>query len=147
MRVLLADNNAEMLEATARALAGSFVIDLATTKTRCIDLLRPGRYDVLVACEQLQDGSGLELLSRAEQRWPSVLRVFVAEPARLRLLKGRLSPFKLYRALPYPIDAEHLRRVLTAAEKRSTEPRPASVRPTGTRVLGRRASRTRSRGR
>jgi DNA-binding response OmpR family regulator len=143
MRVLLADHNPEMLETTARALAGSFVIDLATTKTRCIDLLRPGSYDVLIACEQLEDGSGLELLSRAERRWPTVLRVFAADPQRLHLLKGRLAPFKLYRALPYPIDAEHLGRLLKSAEKR-TEQQPPSARPTTRRSSGERGSSARS---
>jgi len=133
MRVLLADCDPELLEGTARALASAFVIDVATTKAGCIDLLRPGRYDVLVACERLADGSGLELLSRAEQRWPNVLRVFAANPERLRLLKGRLSPFRLYRALPYPIDAGQLRRLLVAADKKSGEPRTRSRRPSSAR--------------
>jgi DNA-binding response OmpR family regulator len=141
MRVLLADYDSEMLETTARTLAGAFVIDLATTKSRCIDLLRPGRYEVLIACERLADGSGLELLSRAERLWPDVLRVFAADPERLRLLKGRLAPFRLYRALPYPIDAEQLRRHLVAAEKRS------GARRTPARPPNPRSSTPRSRGR
>lgn len=146
MRVLLADYNPELLETTARALAGSFVIDVATTKTLCVDLLRPGRYDVLLACERLEDGSGLELLSQAERRWPDVLRVFAADPERLRLLKGRLSPFRLYRALPYPLDAEHLRRLLIAADKRIAS-RPPSVRPPSTRSASKRPSSKKPRGR
>jgi len=139
MRALLADHDSEMLERTARALADSFVIDLARTKTGCIELLRPGRYDVLIACERLEDGSGLELLGRAERLWPDVLRVFAAVPERLRLLKGRLSPFKLYRALPYPIDAERLRGLLVAAQKR-TESQPKSARARGARPRSTRSS-------
>jgi DNA-binding NtrC family response regulator len=122
MRALLADWNAEVLDATARALADNFILDLATSKAHCIDLLRPASYDVLIVCERLQDGSGLELLSQAEDRWPSILRVFAAEPSRLRLLKGRLSPFKLHRAIPYPLDPVQLRGVLLEARQR-VEPR------------------------
>ncbi len=123
MRALLADWNAEALDAAARPLADAFMVDLATTKSHCIDLLRPESYDVLIACERLQDGSGLELLGQAEDRWPSVLRVFAAEPTRLRLLKGRLSPFKLHRAIPYPLDPVQLRGLLLEARQRIETPR------------------------
>jgi DNA-binding NtrC family response regulator len=119
MRALLADWNTETLEAAARALAGSFSLELATSKTHCIDLLRHGHYEVLIACERLRDGSGLELLSQAEERWPSVLRVFAAEPSRLRLLKGRLAPFGLHSTLAYPLDPQRLRGVLLTARPRS----------------------------
>ncbi len=123
MRALLADWNAEALEAAARALADAFIVDVATTKSHCIDLLRPASYEVLIACERLDDGSGLELLGQAEDRWPSVLRVFAAEPSRLRLLKGRLSPFKLHRAIPYPLDPVQLRGLLLEAQQRVATPK------------------------
>jgi DNA-binding NtrC family response regulator len=118
MRTLLADCDANLLDTVAHELA-PLALDVATTKARCFDLLRPQRYDVLIACERLQDGSGLALLSEAERRWPAMRRVFAAEPRRLALLKGRLLPFKLYRMLPYPVNPARVRELLA----RCTVPR------------------------
>ncbi|MGB6452162.1 MAG: hypothetical protein WBE92_15535 [Steroidobacteraceae bacterium] len=111
MRALLADCDAKWLDSVAHEL-GPLTLDVATTKARCIDLLRPQRYDLLIACERLEDGSGLALLSEAERRWPAMRRVFSAEPRRLALLKGRLLPFKLYRMLPYPVNPARVRDLL-----------------------------------
>ena len=112
MRVLIADQESETLEAIARA----FEVDVATSKGTCIDLLRANEYDVLIACERLTDGSGLELLSQVGKRWPNVLRVLAIEPARRAMLKGKLSPFKLFETLAYPIDADKLETLLERAQ-------------------------------
>jgi hypothetical protein len=107
MRALLADHDVAMLESVRRALScdSNLAVEIATSKAHCIDLLRPGHCEILIACEQLEDGSGLELLSQVAQRWPGTLRVFAAEPSRLALLLGgRLAPFRLYQTLAYPID-------------------------------------------
>ena len=108
MRILVVDQDSEMLEAVAR----SFEIDVAMSKATCIDLLRANEYDVLVACERLSDGSGLELLSQVAQRWPDVIRVLSIERTRRALLRGRLGPFKLYETIRYPIDEYELEGVL-----------------------------------
>ncbi len=113
MRVLVADQESDMLEALSR----TFEIDVATSKATCIDLLRANDFDVIVAGERLADGSGLELLSSVGQRWPNVLRVLSIEPERRALLKGRLGPFKLFDTIPWPIDDEKLEAVLTRASE------------------------------
>lgn len=100
-----------MLEAVGRA----FEVDVATSKATCIDLLRANDFDVIVACERLTDGSGLELLSHVGQRWPSVIRILAIEPQRRALLRGRLGPFKLFETLSYPIDETKLEAALTRA--------------------------------
>ncbi len=66
MRVLICDQETEMLETIAR----TFEVDVATSKVTCIDLMRANPFDVVVASERLSDGSGLELLSHIATRWP-----------------------------------------------------------------------------
>src|SRR5690606_38962569 len=135
MRILIADHDSTMLEATARALRNRVTVDIATSKAICLDLLRANEYDMLIACERLEDGSGLELLSQADRRWPEVLRVLAIEPARLALLTGRLGPFRLFHVLRYPIDLSKLLALLaraqTAVEDEEVEeeaaPEPAVV--------------------
>jgi TonB family protein len=116
MRVLLVDQDASSNEAVARSLREQYVVDAVTTKGDCLDLLRSNAYEVIVAGERLNDGSGLELLGQIGKRWPSVLRVFAADQHRLQLLRGRLGPFALFQTLTYPIDPDRLLATLTLAE-------------------------------
>src|ERR1700742_2849066 len=102
MRVLVVDHDSSMLEALVRALRQHFVIDAVTSKGDCFDLLRVNEFELIVACERLEDGSGLELLGQVAKRWPATLRVFSADRDRLKLLQGRLGPFQLFQTLAYP---------------------------------------------
>src|SRR4051812_31072378 len=108
MRVLICDQESEMLETVTRW----FEVDTATSKATCIDLMRANPFDVVVASERLSDGSGLELLSHVAARWPDTLRVLVIEPERLRLLRGKLGPFRLHATMRYPIEEDELESVL-----------------------------------
>lgn len=119
MRVLVVDQDSSLLERLARALRDSFPLDIVTTKADALDLLRQNDFDVLVAGERLADGSGLDLISQAERRFPSALRVFAVERSRLELLRGRLGPFKLFQTINYPIDTGELHSVLMLAQAAS----------------------------
>ncbi len=123
-----------MLETVARW----FEVDTATSKVTCIDLMRANPFDVVIASERLSDGSGLELLSHVATRWPNTLRVLVIEPARLRLLKGKLAPFRLHATMKYPIEEDELETVLNRmgelmetaeAEEDEEEPAPEPAPP------------------
>ena len=105
-----------MLEAIARSLRELYTVDAVTNKGDCLDLLRANPFEVIVAGERLEDGSGLELLGQIAKRWPSVLRIFAADPERLKLLRGKLGPFELFQTLTYPIDPDRLLSVLTLAD-------------------------------
>lgn len=120
-----------MLETVARW----FEVDTATSKATCIDLMRANPFDVLIASERLSDGSGLELLSHVATRWPDTLRVLVIEPERLRLLRGKLAPFRLHATMRYPIEEDELEEVLNrmgeliGAADGEEEPAPAPASP------------------
>ena len=111
MRVLVVDQDSEMLAGIARA----FELDVATSKATCVDLLRANPFDVIVACERLEDGSGLELLSQVAKRWPNVVRILAIEPSRRALLRGKLGPFKLFDMLAYPLEESQLEAALERA--------------------------------
>src|ERR1700749_5089595 len=115
MRLLIVDQDSAMLEALARALRERYVVDAVTNKGDCLDLLRQNAFEVIIAGERLEDGSGLGLLGQGGKRWPTILRIFAADPHRLRLLKGRLGPFALFQTLRYPIDPQKLLATLQLA--------------------------------
>src|SRR6185437_7395156 len=76
MRVLVVDQDSAMLESIARLLGDRYTVDAVTTKADCLDLLRQNTFEVIVAGERLEDGSGLELLGQVAKRWPAMLRIF-----------------------------------------------------------------------
>src|SRR6201996_4633116 len=116
MRVLVVDQDSSGNEAIVRSLRDHYVVDAVTNKGDCLDLLRSNTYEVVVAAERLEDGSGLELLGTISKKYASVLRIFAADRHRLQLLKGRLGPFQLFQTLTYPIDPERLLATLTLAD-------------------------------
>jgi len=126
MRVLVAGRNAKVL---AKA-AGTFVHDLeihtAATKAACFALLQRVEFDLIVACETLGDGSGLEVLSHVAVNTPNTLRIFAARPVTLNLLKGELGLFGLFRTLPYPINFQKLWAAINLARGACDEPAPTA---------------------
>jgi TonB family protein len=115
MRVLVVDQDSTLLTAITRTLGEYFSIDAVTTKADCLDLVRLNEFEVIVAGERLEDGSGLELLGSLARTRPDMLRIFAAERERLKLLRGRLGPFGLFRTLSYPIEPRQLLAALSAA--------------------------------
>ena len=135
MRVLVVDQDSNLLTAISRTLGEYFSIDAVTNKSDALDLLRVNEFEVIVAGERLEDGSGLELLGQLVRNRPDMLRIFAADRERLKLLKGRLGPFGLFRTLSYPMDLRQLLAALSAAagiesevieEEAETETRPAA---------------------
>jgi TonB family protein len=130
MRVLVVDQDSALLTAISQTLGEYFTIDAVTTKADCLDLVRVNEFEVIVAGERLEDGSGLELLGQLARTKPDMLRIFAAERERLKLLKGRLAPFGLFRTLSYPIQPRQLLAILSAAagiEEEASEPAPEEV--------------------
>ena len=115
MRVLVVDQDSNLLTAISRTLGEYFSIDAVTNKSDALDLLRVNEFEVIVAGERLEDGSGLELLGQLVRNRPDMLRIFAADRERLKLLKGRLGPFGLFRTLSYPIELRQLLAALSAA--------------------------------
>jgi hypothetical protein len=115
IRVLVADQNARLLESISLTFAQRFSIHTTDTLERSADFLRQGKFDLVIVSEQLADGPGLPLLGQIARHSPDTLRIFAARRSKLEHLAGRLGPFGLFRTLPYPIDARRLLSTLTLA--------------------------------
>jgi TonB family protein len=129
MRVLVVDQDSALLTEITQMLGEYFAIDAVTNKADCLDLVRINEFEVIVAGERLQDGSGLELLAQLARSRPDMLRIFAADRERLKLLKGRLGPFGLFRTLSYPIEPRQLLAALSAAAGFDEEPLEESPAP------------------
>jgi DNA-binding NtrC family response regulator len=104
VKTLLADIDSAMLQHCVARLGGRQQLALATSKAQAIELLGHGAgFEVVVACDRLEDGSGLALLDEVHARWPHLTRVFCIDRHRLALVRQRLFVFRLRHTLAYPI--------------------------------------------
>src|SRR5579863_3786858 len=127
MRVLVAGRNAKVLATAAASFSNDLQIQTAATKASCFALLARTEFDLIVACETLGDGSGLEVLSHVAVNTPNTLRIFAARPSTLNLLKGELGLFGLFRTLPYPINFRKLWAAINLARSTCVEGQPANA--------------------
>ena len=102
-----------MLQRCVTRVRGRQPLAVATSKKQALEILgaAPG-FDVVVACERLQDGSGLALLDEVHAKWPDMIRVFCADLERLSLVRPRLSAFGLRYTLTYPLKSAKLELLL-----------------------------------
>jgi DNA-binding NtrC family response regulator len=104
VKTLLADIDAAMLHHCVARIGGRQQLALATSKAQALELLRHGPgFEVVVACDRLEDGSGLALLDDVHARWPHLTRVFCIDRHRLALVRSRLTTFRLRHTLSYPL--------------------------------------------
>ncbi|MDB6090676.1 MAG: hypothetical protein JWN85_3460 [Gammaproteobacteria bacterium] len=137
MRILVADRDAALLAAIASTFGEHLEIATGTGRDECIELLEQRQFALVVACDELTDYSGLELLSEVATLSPATLRLFAARPARLEQLQSRLDLSGLFGTMAYPIDARRLLPALSLARSRlqtqalrSAEPQLAAYRGT-----------------
>jgi protein TonB len=115
MRALIVDHDPAVLESATRMLAGLLETVTATSKGECLAHLRAGDIGVIVACERLADGSGLDLLARVSRSHPEPLRILAADLERVKMLGAHLTPFELFDTIAYPIESLQLKSVIALA--------------------------------
>jgi hypothetical protein len=104
LKTLLVDMDRAMLQHCLARVGGRQPLAIATSKAQVIDLLWHGPpVDAIVACERLEDGSGLALLDEVHTRWPHLIRVFCTDSQRLALLRTRLGALHVRHTLTYPL--------------------------------------------
>ena len=104
LKTLLVDIDRALLQHCLARVGGRQPLAVASSKAQVLERLWQGPpVDVIVACERLEDGSGLALLDEVHTRWPHLIRVFCTERPRLALLRTRLAALQLRHTLAYPL--------------------------------------------
>ena len=112
-----------MLEHCVNRVRGRQQLAIATSKAQALFMLRHSSgFDVVIACERLEDGSGLALLADVHAKWPNVIRVFCSERERLAVVRNRLSALRLRYTLLYPLKPIKLELLLVRLARARTRP-------------------------
>jgi DNA-binding NtrC family response regulator len=113
LKTLLVDIDRAMLQHCLARVGGRQPLVIASSKAQAMQALwHESPFDIIVACERLEDGSGLALLDEVHTRWPHLVRVLGAEQRRLALLRTRLGALRLRHTLVYPLKPAKLELLL-----------------------------------
>ncbi|MHB8986126.1 MAG: HD domain-containing phosphohydrolase [Eubacteriales bacterium] len=115
-KILLVDDDPNILAAYKRQLRNKFKIATAENGTRGISFLtRQGPFAVIVSDFRMPEMDGIEFLSKARQIAPDTVRVMLTGQADLNVAINALNEGNLFRFLLKPCPEDFLMRTLEAA--------------------------------
>ncbi len=117
-RVLLVDDEAQLLGAMQAALGAHYAVDTATTAAEGEKLLAAKPYAVIVCDHLLPGEAGLDFLVRMRERHPGVRRILLTGYINAELLSRSVAVAELAACLIKPVPAADLLRVVGAAARR-----------------------------
>ena len=115
-KVLLVDDEENVLQAYTRVLRGQFSLDTATNGEAALDQLkRGGPYAVLVSDMRMPGMDGVELLALAKNLYPETIRVMLTGNADQGTATEAVNQGAIFRFLNKPCESEQLAKVLLQA--------------------------------
>ena len=110
--VLLVEDNAAVRASTSALLSewGLRIEEHATAETAFSALERASHFDGVLADYRLPGRSGLDVISTARSRWPSIVAILVT--ADLSVLKGTMPDMQGITVVAKPISVQQLREAL-----------------------------------
>lgn len=115
--ILIVDDEAQTLKYFARVFAPDFEVLTCTSATEAEALFesRDGGISIIVSDQRMPVTTGVTLLSRIKQRWPSTIRVLTTAYADTESLTASINEAGVHRYVSKPWDLDHLRRTLDEA--------------------------------
>jgi len=114
-KVLLVDDDENILQGYLRNLRRGFAVQVATGGAEAIRLLESqGPFALLVADMRMPGMSGLELLEVARMKWPGMIRVMLTGNADQKTAVEAVNRGQVFRFLNKPCLPEDLARVIEA---------------------------------
>jgi response regulator RpfG family c-di-GMP phosphodiesterase len=113
-RVLLVDDENNVLLAYTRVLRRRFNLDVALGGAEALALMEAGPYAVIVSDQRMPGMDGVELLSRIKERFPDTTRVMLTGNADQSTAMDAVNQGAIFRFLTKPCDSEMLAATLEA---------------------------------
>ena len=115
-KILLVDDEANVLQAYTRVLRSRFALETAEGGAQALDLLEhQGPYAVIVSDMRMPGMDGVALLSQARQRFPDTVRIMLTGNADQQTATQALNEGAIFRFLSKPCESEILAQTLDQA--------------------------------
>jgi DNA-binding NtrC family response regulator len=118
-RLLLVDDEADMLDFLERVLRRSFQVYRFTCPVAALSEARATRFDVLITDQKMPALSGLELLEQVAQLQPETVRVLISGFTEVPEIAAALARSHIHNFVLKPIDAIRLIEAIDTATERA----------------------------
>jgi response regulator RpfG family c-di-GMP phosphodiesterase len=114
-KVLLVDDESNVLQAYARVLRRRFALDLALGGAEALAKLdQAGPFAVIVSDMRMPEMDGVELLARVKEQFPDTIRIMLTGNADQATAVAAVNRGEIFRFLTKPCDSEVLAQALEA---------------------------------
>jgi ActR/RegA family two-component response regulator len=115
-RILLVDDDSNVLDGYRRGLSREFLLETATGSDQALPLIeKNGPYAVIVSDMRMPGMNGIQLLSAVKTSSPDTIRVVLTGNADLETAINAINEGSIFRFLIKPCDREVMAKTLTAA--------------------------------
>jgi DNA-binding NtrC family response regulator len=115
-RILLVDDDSNVLDGYRRGLSREFLIETATGGDQALPLIeKNGPYAVIVSDMRMPGMSGTQLLSAVKSAAPDTVRIMLTGQADMETAIDAINEGNIFRFLRKPCTREAMAKTLTAA--------------------------------
>ena len=114
-RILLVDDEQNVLNALRRELQGEYEIEAYTNPAEALQRCHAARFDLVVADYQMPDMDGIQFLKQFGKLQPEAMRLILSGQADAGVLANAINETHIYRFINKPWDQAELAGTLTQA--------------------------------
>ncbi|MEW5850176.1 MAG: diguanylate cyclase [Myxococcota bacterium] len=114
-RVLLADDDRDILRMLKESLAKDFEVITATDGTAAMELLRTTALDCVVADQMMPGFTGVQVLAATQDAQPKAVRILLTASERMDHLRDAVNMARVHRFLSKPVRLMEFRSHVTEA--------------------------------
>lgn len=113
--ILIVDGNGQELEGLAGSLEGNFDVKTARNSQDAESILEEYMVQVILCDLHLQEGTGIDLLSKVRELWPKVIRIIISGSRKSEdLIKG-INEAHIHQYIQRPCSRENLLSIIDKA--------------------------------
>lgn len=107
-KLLMVDDEPDMLDFLQRVLRRRFAVDRASSAADALQLLAAGDYEVLITDQKMPNMSGLDLLADIRDKYPDLVRVLLSGFTDVQAVRLAVERCGIHNYILKPVDSQKL---------------------------------------
>lgn len=120
-RLLLVDDEPDILDFLERALRGRYQVTRFSDPVAALAAVKVQRFDVLISDQKMPGLSGLELLEAVADLQPHTVRVLISGFTDVPEITQALARVRIHNFVLKPVDSQQLIAALETAHRRASD--------------------------
>jgi DNA-binding NtrC family response regulator len=114
-KLLVVDDEPDMLDFIERGLRKRFSVTRTNSPEAALEFLSSGKYEVLITDQQMPKVSGLDLLERVSERYPSLVRILISGFTEVPDVQKAVARGTIHNYILKPVDTKKLLQAIDEA--------------------------------